>query len=106
MLVNFFIYAALQQFQNCRNLGVFPLPSTLSISILPYYSLPLKPTLILCHPLLEFQMPPPPILQVQDFCFWFLLMLMIHPFLIIHRLCHQQGQNVMSMQRVRRLRVL
>ena len=49
-LVNFMIYAVLSQ-QACRNLSVFFLPSTWSSSISPSSSLPLKPILILCHPL-------------------------------------------------------
>ena len=45
-------YAVLLQFQTCGNLRAFPLPSTRSSSILPSLSLPLKPILTLCHPLI------------------------------------------------------
>ena len=42
------IYAVLSQFETCRNLGVFPLPSTWSSSILPslpeMHLNPLSPT--------------------------------------------------------------
>ena len=39
--------------QTCHDLRIFPLPSTWSSSILLSHSLPLKPILILCHPLVN-----------------------------------------------------
>ena len=52
-LVKFMISAVLSPFQICRNLRAFSLPSTWSSSILCSPSLPLKPSLTLCHPLLS-----------------------------------------------------
>ena len=49
--VKIIIYAVLLQFQTCRNLRVFSIPLNWSSSILPSHSIPLKPILILYHPL-------------------------------------------------------
>ena len=57
ILVKFVIYKVVSQFQTCCNLRTFILPSTWSSSILPSHSLPLKPILILCHPLHRTRVP-------------------------------------------------